>query len=168
MNTNINIMGDNLSDGERGEILLVERFNRLLFIQKIKRIESRQKDGIDGILEFKGKEITWDTKIRNNYYYKYNDILIEIETGEKAGWFYSSQADIIFYCWWNKEKTDIIAGYIIPLQKEKLRNWFEKIKGAYKTQEAYSQNEATLEYWKTKNKAIPIKDFPKGTILRFK
>lgn len=168
VNTDINIMEDNLSDGERGEILLVKKLNSLSFIQSAMRIESKQREGIDGVLEFRGEKYTWDAKIRDNFYYRYNDILIETKTGGKVGWFYYSHADMVFYCWWNKEKRDIIDGYIIPLQSSKLRNWFEKNKDFYNSKEAYSQNSITLEYWKTQNKVIPISDFPKGIIIRLK
>ena len=122
-----------------------------------------QLDGIDQIANL--EKATFETKTRLAYASKYNDILLELRTGDKNGWFYTSKADYIAYVILNEYKTDLIQGYLINIQNPRLRQFVNENLKRYHHIFADSENKG--EYWDTENIAIPISDFPKGTLFEF-
>jgi len=124
-----------------------------------------QREGIDTIVKL--KEGKFDVKIRDRKWYL-RDILIEtVSVVEKniPGWFYTSDADAVFYVWWNETKTDLMPiGYFIFIQNKKFREWFEKNKNKYR--ELQTETKSEWGSWHTKFVVIPIEDFPKGSLMR--
>ena len=173
-----NIFQDNLEDGEVGENALKRGLNKILFTESVKLIKWDKKDifsmnlqrgGVDGIS--KTREIKWDSKIRRYGCYRYGDILLEEESvmeTKKPGWFYYSISDFIIYVWRDKFGNGLIDGYFIFLQNPSLKEWFERNKEKYQKKIAKSIDKKTGKLWHTLNRAIPITDFPKGTLLNFK
>jgi len=173
-----NIFQDNLEDGEVGENALKRGLNKILFTESVKLIKWDKKDifsmnlqrgGVDGIS--KTREIKWDSKIRRYGCYRYGDILLEEESvmeTKKPGWFYYSISDFIIYVWRDKFGNGLIDGYFIFLQNQLLKTWFEKNKEKYPKKIAESIDNKTGKVWHTLNRAVPIKEFPEGTLLNFK
>lgn len=166
-----NFFDDNLSNGKKWELPLLKKISRLRLKEKITYLNNNrefQRKGIDGILYAEKAKI--DPKARKHSAYKWNDILLEtlsVRERNKLGWFYTSESDIIAYVWENQSRTNLIDGYFIFLQNQTLREWFEKYKKQHpeKIRVAYSIKNNSR--WSTENYAVPLKKFPKGTILRF-
>jgi hypothetical protein len=157
---------DCLQNGTKWEKKLLEKIGRIIQVKSIQNIKFQtnpeiQRKGIDGIINLSQPKI--ESKSRSYDYYKFSDILIEtisVIENNKPGWFYTTQADIVAYVWENQSKTNLIDGYLIFITPE-LRKWFELNKHHFKTKVARS------DCWSTENKAVPIKEFPKGTLQRF-
>lgn len=124
-----------------------------------------QKHGIDGFLTT--KKPTVDTKTRGYDAYRYHDILIEtlsIRERDILGWFYTTNADVIAYVWTNSSGTNLVDGYLL-FMSDSVRQWFETNKNQFKVKIAHSK--AKGKEWTTENRAVPISQFPKGTLYRF-
>ena len=173
----INEFRRNIEEGKTAEKALKDKLHNILFSQSVRLIEwdnqnvyamNLQRHGVDGISEI--KEITWDVKVRDFSYYKYKDILLEtvsVEETGKPGWFYYSIADFIIYTWKDKFNQYLIDGHFIFIQNPVLKKWFEENKDNYEDKKAKTIDKQTNNEWHTLNKAIPIRDFPMGTILQF-
>lgn len=174
----VNIWQENLIEGAKAEEALKEGLHRILFTESVKIIKygedifstNLQRSGIDGIAQL--KEVKWESKVREYEYYNKNnkDILIETVSNEdtgKPGWFYYSKADFIIYTWKNKFKNFLIDGFFIFIQNPVLRAWFEGEKDRFEEKEAVSIDKNTGNIWRTLNRVVPTKSFPKDTILHF-
>jgi len=166
-----NLFDENLENGKKWELPLLQKISRLRLREKIKYLSDNQefqRKGIDGILYAEKAKI--DSKARKYYAYKWNDILIEVVSiigQNKLGWFYTSKADVIAYVWENPSRTNLIDGYFIFIQNKTMREWFERYKAQHPEKRRVATSERNGLVWKTENYAIPIKEFPKGSILRF-
>ena len=166
-----NVFDDNLKNGKKWELPLLEKISRLRLREKINYLSNNQefqRKGIDGILYAEKAKI--DPKTRKYSAYKYNDILIEtisIIEQNKLGWFYTSESDIIVYVWENQSRTNLIDGYFIFIQNKTLRNWFERYKKQHPEKRRVAHSWRDGSHWTTENYAVSLEDFPKGTILRF-
>lgn len=120
-----------------------------------------QKSGVDVIIST--KEVRFDVKCRRFDVYKWNDILLEtvsvVET-ETPGWLYKS--DVVVYVWENISRTSFIDGYILYL--DKIRPWFVEHESKFKQKTAFSERNGNK--WSTLNRAVPIKQFPIGSIQK--
>jgi len=164
----INVWNFSLGIGEKAEKIVEEQLNS--FIRKItlKRFDYSlfpeiQMAGID--VECKFEEATYEIKGRLSFADKYGDVLLELKTGNKQGWFYTSQADYVAYVIFNDQKTDLLKGYLIAIQNPKLRQFIEEHLNTYPHKIAKSERNGSE--WDTENIAIPIQDFPTGTLFPF-
>jgi len=122
-----------------------------------------QRAGIDQIGDL--KRASFDIKSRLFYALKYSDILIELKTGSRLGWFYTSKSDFIAYVIFNKRKTDLVKGWLISLQNTVFRKFIKNNLFYYPHKCAKSERNGS--YWNTENLAIPLSDFPTGTLFPF-
>jgi len=166
-----NPFDENLRNGQKWEVELLRKISRIRLKEKIKFLTNNdefQRKGIDGILYAEKAKI--DPKTRGYFAYKYNDVLIEtlsVIEQKKLGWWYTTEADIIAYVWKNPSGTNLIDGYFIFVQDKNLRSWFEQYKIQHLEKRRIASSERNGSIWHTENFAVPIKDFPKGTIMRF-
>jgi hypothetical protein len=139
-------------------------------LSKLKHIDFKdkpeiQKKGID----FISNNLSIELKIRDYSSYKYRDILFEtmsIREENKLGWVYTSQADCVVYCWKNKKGTDLIDGYVLLIQNEEFKEWFNENKNRYN--EKVATTEVGGKIWHTVNIAVPIEDLSShGFIIQF-
>ncbi len=160
---------------ESWEEKLKNKLAEVLFAESVKRIPydlnrgytvKMQKDGIDGVIH--QKTVTFDVKVRDFYSLRFQDILIEtvsVVESNKPGWFYYTKSNFIVYTWKNEKGTNLKDGYFIFIQNSRLRDWFEENRSRYPVKHAMSTRNGYT--WRTENVAVPIKDFPSGTIMRF-
>ena len=160
-----------LNMGNKWEKKLAPIMEKFIYSVKIKIMNYNnpneriaQRNGIDGIGE--KVELCWESKTRtyNKKYYNV-DILLEtvsVEQTGKLGWFHTSQADVISYCWETNNRQNLMpVGYLILIKELRTTNWFKKIL-TYPLKRAYTEDK-----WSTLNRAIPINDFPPGTLYEF-
>lgn len=165
-----NIWEKSLKQGQKWEKKLMEKVAKIVIDYEIKHFDNnmeKQRQGIDGLISFKDGNV--EIKTRDFSAYKYKDILLEtisIIERKKLGWFYTSQATAILYVWLNKTKTNLVDGYLIWIQNPILRGWFKNNKHKFQKKLARTTTQ-NGETWSTENRAVPIKAFPKGTIIRF-
>ena len=169
----VNPFEENLRNGQKWELPLLEKISRLRLKEQISCLTNSgefQRKGIDGILY--AEKVKIDLKSRKFDAYHWNDILIEtvsIIERNKLGWFYTSEADVIPYVWENSSRTNLIDGYFLFIQNKSFREWFETYKATHSywphKRVAHSNNNG--EHWSTENYAVPILAFPTGSILRF-
>ena len=164
----VNVWNFSLKIGAKGEELVRKKLEAFMTKITLKNFDFSlypeiQRKGIDLFLAFEKPNI--EIKSRLSYVLKYNDILLELRTGNKLGWFYTSQADYIAYVIFNEQKTDLVKGYLIALQNPKLRTFVEDNIEKYEHKTADSEDQGS--YWNTDNIAIPITDFPEGTLFEF-
>ena len=157
--------------GTKWEKKLAPIMENFIYSTKIKAMNynnpierSRQQQGIDGIGEI--VELCWESKTRtfNEKYYNV-DILLEtvsVEHVGKPGWVYTSQADVVSYCWETDNRQNLMpVGYLILIKELRATKWF-------KTLLTYPEKRAhTEDKWSTLNRAIPILDFPPRTLYVF-
>lgn len=151
--------------GQRGETLVREKIEAFIFKIKLEQATweqspNTQRAGIDLFTSI--EQATFEVKTRSKVR---NDILFELETYGKLGWFYTSKADWIVYLMFNKHQTYLARGYFIPIQTPKLRQFIKTNKHRFESITAYSQKETSQ--WKTHNIIVPITEFPEGTIFSF-
>lgn len=129
----------------------------------------QQKRGFDLIV--KCEEAGWEAKIRNNLYYKKNDILFEtLSVKEKGipGWMFTYEMDFLVYCWLNSVKTNLEhRAYIILWKKLKETEWFKELPDPHKYRLIETTSERKGTKWTTEFFLVPVNDFPKGTIFPF-
>lgn len=167
----INDFEEQLKEALRWEKLMEPEIRRKIFLPKIELIDFNklpdiQRRGIDYIIH--KEEPKLDLKIREYYFYKFKDILIEtisvVETNKK-GWFYTSDADCILYCWKNDAGNNLIDGYILLFND--MSDWFENNKYLYKSPKDAISRRGNL-IWHTRNRPIPISVLlNKGYIVHF-
>ena len=149
----------------------MEKISRIRLREKVRYLgenQEFQRKGIDGILYAETAKI--DPKVRDYSVYKWKDILIEtisVMEENKLGWFYTSEADIVAYVWENPSKTNLIDGFFIFIQNKDLKEWFEKYKNKHPEKRRVATSLRTGIIWHTENFAVPINEFPKGTLIRF-
>lgn len=122
-----------------------------------------QFDGIDGKVSL---NLCWEAKVRAIEYSKEKDILLEIMSkieNNTLGWFFYSKADFIFYLFADFKKKEFVNGYLLDLgiiqryfTEEKLKDYPVKI----------AKTEANGEIWHTENRAVPIRAFPKNSVIK--
>lgn len=187
-----NIFTERLQRGLNGEKRLAKGLEKFNIIESVKRViynqePEIQKSGVDRIDRF--REAKHEQKTREYDAYKWGDILIEtvsVIEANKLGWWYTSEADIIDYVWRDQTGKAFIDGYYIFIRNKKLREWFEETRYKEKGKIEVKCNKCKKVFqtlpskfpikiaesngclWHTENIAIPIRDFPKGTIERFK
>jgi len=164
----VNVWDFSLKVGSKGEEIVREKLQAFMTKITLKRFDFElypeiQRKGIDLFLS-KDKP-TIEIKSRLSFALKYGDVLLELRTHNKPGWFYTSRADYIAYVIFNKQKTDLVKGYLIALQNPKLRTFIENNIEKYEHKIAYSENQGS--FWVTDNIAVPISDFPEGTLFQF-
>lgn len=164
----INVWDFSLEVGLKGEEIVRDKLESFITKVNLKRFDYNlfpeiQKEGIDQLAEL--EKASFDVKTRLFYAFQYNDILLELKTGDKLGWFYTSKADYIAYVIFNRQKTDLVTGYLIAIHNPRLREFVDKNLDIYSHKTAYSENKG--QRWVTDNLAIPISDFPKGTLFNF-
>ena len=141
-----------------------------------------QHRGIDLIVE--AESSSWEIKTRDHKYYN-KGILLETKSvveNNTLGWLYTSEADVIAYCWLNESETNVMpTGYFILLKKLRTTSWYEKLPNNYRVLSTRSQRTpvsvVTTEgnrvlvsgrkYWTTEFIVPPIQDFPIGTLFPF-
>ncbi len=152
---------------------LLKRYIKNLGYETLEDIKY-QKQGIDAIA--KAEKSTHEFKTRDydpKYYNK--DILLEtISVVHKniLGWLYTSQADVIIYCWKNESESNLMPiGYFILLKELRKTSWYDNLPGDYfvKRTKYGSKREyiSGTQHWHTKFVCPPIEDFPSGTLFRF-
>ena len=125
---------------------------------------ANQRKGIDFNVSL--KEFTFDVKVRDYSYWFHKDILIEVDSvieKKVPGWYYTSKSDLIFYTWFNRNRTDLHDAKIILLTpaREFIKKYMEETKLKYYIAETNRDG----EIYHTRNFAIPISKFPPGTLL---
>lgn len=173
----VNIFQEKLEEGNKAEKILMKKLVNILFATSVQQIGwdadniltmNLQRRGIDGLVRI--RELKCQVKTRSFFYHQFEDILIEtvsVMERNKPGWFYTCKADFIAYVWKDKYGDYFMDGYFIFIQNPLLRPWFEENKKNYRRKIAESVDQNTGEVWHTANRVVPIKDFPKGTILHF-
>ncbi len=162
------IFEKDVKTGELAEEMLASKFKvvfapvlqRILFDPLNKENIILQKSGVDGIISF--KPVDYDVKARSHQYYRLKDILLEtvsIVDNNKPGWLYKSNT--VVYLWFNKDKTRFMDGYILDVCR--IRDWIKGKENTFKKKFSFSKNDDG-KFWTTENIAVPIKDFPVGTI----
>lgn len=169
MRPNINVFEIQLKDSQKWETLIRPRLTEMMITRAIESIDFEtdpdvQRSGIDIIL--KQEKVSADLKVRSYWTHRFRDILLETDVGGKPGWFYTTKANLIFYVWKNEHETNLVDGYIIHMTPE-LREWFEKNKQNFSLKVSKSRSDETGREWLTENRAVPIDEFPKGSIFRF-
>lgn len=129
-----------------------------------------QKSGIDIIV--KSESSGWEVKIRSSKYYEKGILLETTSVVEKniLGWLYTSNADVIAYCWLNESSTNLMPhGYFINLNKLRQTKWYETLTEIYYVNHTKSVRKTPdgKKYWTTEFVTPPIKDFPRHTLYRF-
>jgi len=112
MKLNTKQFENDLKDGLVAEELLYQKLKDHVPIKKFNTHD------IDGIIYHDNEIKTYDCKIRDFKYYQEKDLLVEIiknDNSNEEGWLYYSRADLIFYGWFNKRKTNFIECYSFPL-----------------------------------------------------
>ncbi len=174
----INIFEDNLIGSEEWQEKLRSKLEQILRVKGLETVRwdehpEVQMNGIDAIL--RQETACLELKVREYWTHKLKDILLEIETGidpqthtgGKLGWFYTTKADLIVYVWKNESGSNLIDGYFIRVTEE-LRRWFEKNKHKFwEPRPSLSKSKRTGLTWLTRNKVVPIKEFPAGFLVRF-
>lgn len=152
---------------KRVKDFLLKRYIRNLGYETLEDIKY-QKQGIDAIARAEKSTPEFKTRDYDPRYYN-KDILLEtISVIERniSGWLYTSQADVIVYCWKNESESNLMPiGYFILLKELRKTAWYERLPGDYyvKTANSYSGT----QFWHTKFVCPPIADFPDGTLFRF-
>jgi len=163
-----------LKNGNKWEKKLAPILERFIFTYKAKimnfsTIEGREKQrkGVD--IELVSEEPDIEVKTRHNKYYKNKDILLETVSvihQNILGWVYTSEADVIAYCWETENKTNLEPiGYLILLQKLRKTDWFKTIENRGVPTKVGSCKNGL--YWESYGRAIPINDFPPGVLYEF-
>lgn len=128
-----------------------------------------QKKGFDVVV--KCEEAGWEAKIRDNRYYKWNDILFETLSVKEEGipgWMYTYESDYLVYCWFNLAKTNLEhRGYVILWKKLIDTEWFKKLPDPHKYRPFTTTTKRKGQKWTTEFFCVPVKDFPKRTIFPF-
>lgn len=164
----INVWNISCEIGVKAEAIVREKLESFITKVTLKQYDFSlfpeiQRDGIDQIGNL--RKATFDIKSRLCYALRYSDILIELKTGSKLGWFYTSKSDFIAYVIFNERKEDLLKGWLIALQNPLFRKFVENNLSVYPHKIAKSENQK--RYWETENMAIPIADFPAGTLFQF-
>lgn len=177
MGKRFNIFGDSQKLGDKGEALIRKYLEGFLHRFELKSISFKEKPnlqmkGIDGLLKNEESKIECKTRSGKEVFGIWNrqgfkDILVELRTGSKEGWFYTCSADSIAYVIFNKQETDLQEGYLISIQDKALRQFVLINLEKYPTVYAVSKDERDGHEWVTRNVAIPIRDFPDGTVISF-
>lgn len=160
---------EKLKQGNSAEDLIKGRLEKKLRTVTLSQIRfgdapDKQRRGIDQALE--KEEPTIDIKARDNYTHRFGDILLETVSDEERGtdgWFYKDM-DLVVYVWWNQREDGFIDGYIIAMVDE-LREWFDENKEQFQVKRAKSHEDG--RQWTTRNRAVPISEFPDGTLVNF-
>jgi len=164
----INVWTSSLKIGGKGEKIVRSHLEDFIVKVKLKSMDYKlypeiQLQGIDQIAIL--EKASFEVKTRLSFALQYEDILLEVKTGDKRGWFLTSKADYIAYVFLNKQKSDLVKGYLIAIQNTSLRKFVEQNLVKYPHIKADSEDEG--QYWVTESIAIPISDFPQGTLLEF-
>lgn len=166
----INDMDKDLKFGKKGEHKLKGKIDRLFPIILLPYIKQyffnlHPKEQLEG-KDIEIPRTSLEVKTRRYRYRFYEDILLEIKTGYKKGWFYTSKSPFISYGFFNKEETDYLPNKAWILNIENCREYFTKERlEEYEIKEAISHRGGN--YWKTLNKVIPIKSFPEDCLIPF-
>jgi len=152
----------------------IEEFMLKYNVRKIpygtQREKEIQKSGIDVIV--KSESSDWEIKTRDHKYYE-KGILLETKSIVERnilGWLYTSQADVIAYCWLNESSTNLMPnGYFIMLKNLRQTLWFKTLTQRYHIRTAKSMRKTPEgeRFWTTEFITPPIEDFPRGTLYRF-
>lgn len=115
-------------------------------------------------------EASYELKVRDyKYYEECGDILLEtvsVVEKDEPGWALHSSADMVFYVWKSQDGGDLVDGYILLLQE--IKDWFRRNKNQFEVKYAKSRrSEGENKRWRTKNRAVPVSEFPEGTIYNF-
>lgn len=130
----------------------------------------KQRQGID--FSFKLENLTFDVKTRKFEYYLYrgmnNDIALEllsVEETNKAGWFFTSTSDVIFYIWLNEQKTGIFDGVILIL--DKTREFVKEYRKTHivRTFRSVTNNSVKKWHYHSSGLLIPVCDFPSNALI---
>jgi hypothetical protein len=140
-----------------------------LFFSKVASLQSVSSDAE---IEFSPPKI--DFKIREpKYHHPEPDILIELRTAGKLGWFYTTES-VIYYGWERYPQKNpglncLIEGFFIdiPRLRETYPRWIETMIDRYYRERTYAVSEAERDRWITRNVFVPHREFPKDLILRF-
>jgi hypothetical protein len=173
----VNIFQNNLANGDRWQEKLQPKLKQILLVKGLETVKwgehpELQRRGIDAILKQKTARV--ELKVRDYRFYKRKDILLETETGinpqthagGRPGWFYTTEADLVIYVWKNERGTNLIDGYFICMTED-LREWFRKNEHGFQELMALSLDRETGQTWITKNRAVPIGEFPVGSLVQF-
>lgn len=148
--------------------LRISKTLRLFF----SKVVSPQTVSSDAEVEFCPPKV--DFKIRDPRYHRVEpDILIELRTAGKLGWFYTTDC-IIYYGWEryprkNPSLNYLIEGFFIdiPTLRETYPRWIETMIDRYYRERTYAVSERERNMWITRNVFVPHREFPKDLILRF-
>ena len=126
-----------------------------------------------------GSFFNYDVKLNQYYPDDRKLILLEVFSPglntpiNKMGWFFQSEADVIFWLWKAKPKKTYLldTGYYLFLKN--IRTWFLRHPRNYKKYPIKkvpipSKRKETGIKWDTYNQLIPLQDFPEKCILKIK
>ena len=187
----INNFVNDLGIGKIGEDIVNKQFSEYFKKVHLKTFDfdlfpEIQLQGIDQAVTI--SKATFDTKVRIYEFLKYKDVLLELKTGNKNGWYYTSKADYCVYGFLNESKTDLIRGYLIPQQDKQFRDCADAIINHCNKCPEYkvfleskkticskcpfcTRINAISSYngckWNTESIAIKISIFPKNLLILF-
>jgi len=174
----INKWNINFTEGLEWEKKLSEKLQRqlirssplIIWLSKVEPL----KDYKLGDAQFQIELPKIDYKIRHRRYFRYPpDFCIELKTGDKKGWFYTTD-NIIYYAWKAKDnnepvKNHLLDGYFlnIPLIRKIYPNWIQQMIELYYHERQYAKSAKEESTWKTYNAYVPIYKIPANSIFRF-
>lgn len=160
---------ESLGMGLKWEQVLKERLEKVLLATGLESISfeekpDKQRSGIDLVLQQENPNV--DVKARGNYALQFGDILLEtwsVWEKTKRGWAFKPDIDLVAYVFENEAGTNLVKGYFIVMSDE-FRDWFQENATNYPEKEAEN---SSFGGYTTLNRAVPIEDFPPGTLVEF-
>lgn len=162
---------ETLDEGMKWEEKLENRLETVLMVSGLERISfdenpEAQLSGIDMVLSQESPDI--DVKVRDNEGLDYDDILIEtwsVCEDSDAGWFYTSESDLIARVYKNEAGTNLVKGFFIVMTDGELHEWFNDNIETFDINRQKTVRDG--ERWHSECREVPIEDFPPGTLVEF-
>lgn len=169
MSSDAHDFGESLDMGLKWEQILKPRLKQVLVAASLESISfeenpDMQRNGIDMVLQQENPNV--DVKARGHYALQYGDILLEtwsVWEENKVGWAFKPDIDLVAYVFENEPGTNLKQGYFIVMSDE-FRDWFQENADNYPEKEAKN---GSFGGYTTLNRAVPIEDFPQGTLIEF-
>lgn len=169
MSSDAHDFDESLDMGLKWERILKPKLEKVLLATSLESISfeenpDMQRSGIDLVLQQENPNV--DVKAREHDALQYGDILIEThsvyEKGE-LGWAFKPAIDLVAYVFENEAGTNLEEGYLIVMSDE-FRDWFQENATNYPEKEA---DNSSFGGYTTLNRAVPMEDFPPGTLIEF-
>jgi hypothetical protein len=164
---------EKLNMGTKWETDLGNRLETVLSRLHIERIAfednpEKQLSGVDAVLS-KG-EYELDVKVQSNELLTTGNLPIETwSVVEEAipGWFYTGEADVIAWAYKNKAGTNLHpTGYLL-FKTDAFIEWFNDNIERFREVEVKTRRDRDDKLWHTKNRLVPIEEFPDENLVEF-